>query len=63
MNLPSDTQRCTGHSINGTLCSRRNQCLRYLQKNNGGQNTPIAPAPENPNECEIYKRRSENETG
>ena len=39
MTLPNDTSRCRGVWKHG-LCSRREECARYIERNTGGERTP-----------------------
>jgi hypothetical protein len=38
-NLPNDVCRCLDEG-----CSVKNQCLRYLQRDTGGERTPYCPS-------------------
>lgn len=46
MNLPNDVSRCNGATVNNAMqdveCGLRDRCERYLQKDTGGERTPIS---------------------
>lgn len=41
MTLPNDVARCLGEQKGIHTCTRRETCVRYVERNTGGERTPF----------------------